>query len=253
MKKSKFTLDIETRLIKIAPKKSTFKFSDEYILGNNFKGTSKLRLLRVKIPKVRNFVGSHLTTKAQSFDPSLFSDMRNLWFESDIFEAKQVALFWLEKQTLEMLIKNKKEVLSWISEIDNWAHSDSYCSILAKLFEADQKGFLPTYIKWNKHQNPWYRRCSMVGTFYYSRSRKTHPSFKLAKQLVSPHLNAKEYYVQKAVGWTIREMYNVYPPETIKYIHNNIQEITPIAWVAASEKLPATVKKNLLQKRKSVR
>ncbi|HBH24113.1 MAG TPA: hypothetical protein DDY13_11910 [Cytophagales bacterium] len=27
-----------------------------------------------------------------------------------------------------------------------------------------------------------------------------------------------EYYVQKAVGWTLEELYNVYPVGTIKYL-----------------------------------
>lgn len=251
--KSAFTLDIESRLQKLAPKKPNLKFSDEYILGNNFKGSSKLKLLRIKIPVLRKFAASFLGTKEKSFDPSLLPEMKKLWFESDIFEAKHIPLYWLENQTLENLLHHQKEILSWVSEIDNWAHSDSFCSIMAKLFEADQKNLLPVYLKWNSHSNSWLRRCSMVGTFYYSRARKIQPSFKLAKKLVDPHFSAKEYYVQKAVGWTIREMYNVYPSETIGYIENNLHQITPVAWVAASEKLPLKIKKNLLTKRKNQR
>ncbi len=250
--KSSYTLEIETRLKKMAPKKPNLKFSDEYILGNNFKGSSSLKLLRIKIPDLRKFAAANLE-KAKPFDPSLLPEMKKLWFESDIFEAKHIPLYWLENQSVEMLLKNQKEILSWAGEIDNWAHSDSYCSTLSKLFEADQRSLLPAYLKWNSHNNSWLRRCSMVGTFYYSRSRKVQPSFKLAKQLVDPHFKAKEYYVQKAVGWTIREMYNVYPSETIGYIENNLHQISPIAWVAASEKLPVKIKKNLLTKRKQLR
>jgi 3-methyladenine DNA glycosylase AlkD len=253
MKKSEFTLGVEKRLLQIAPKKNDWKFSDEYILGNNFKGSSSLKLLRIKIPVLRQFAGNLFGTKERSFDPVLLPKMKKLWFESDIFEAKHIALYWLENQSVEMILKNKNEILTWVTAIDNWAHSDSYCSIIAKAFEADQKSLLPVYKQWNSHPNSWLRRCSMVGTFYYSRSRKVQPSFKLASQLVNPHFTAKEYYVQKAVGWTIREMYNVYPSETIKYIENNLSKITPIAWVAASEKLPAKIKKNLLLQRKNSR
>ena len=93
----------------------------------------------------------------------------------------------------------------------------------------------------------------MVSTFYYSRYRRKQPDFALAKGLVHPHLPAKEYYVQKGVGWTLREMYNVYPSETVKYIENNIDKISSIAWVAASEKLPPLIKQPLLKKRKAGR
>lgn len=251
--KSEFTLNIEAQLQKLAPKKMNSKFSDEYLLGNSSKGASKLTLLRIKIPVLRKFAETHLGPKEKSFDPALLPLMKRLWFESDVFEAKHIPLYWLEHQSIETLLKHQKIILSWASEIDNWAHSDSYCSIMAKLFEADQKSLLPVYLKWNSHGNSWLRRCSMVGTFYYSRSRKVQPSFKLAKRLVDPHFKAKEYYVQKAVGWTIREMYNVYPIETVKYIENNLHQISPVAWVAASEKLPSGTKKNLLIKRKQLR
>jgi 3-methyladenine DNA glycosylase AlkD len=118
------------------------------------------------------------------------------------------------------------------------------------MFEQSQNLLLPTYLKWNSHKNSWLRRCSMVGTFYYSHLRDKQPSFKLIKSLIDPHFTAPEYYVQKAVGWTIRELYNEYPGETIKYIENNLHQITPIAWVAASEKLKPNVKNILLKQRK---
>ena len=68
--------------------------------------------------------------------------------------------------------------------------------------------------------------------------------------MITPHLNAKEYYVQKGVGWTIRETYNVYPVETIKFIDDNIHKIHAHAWYASSEKLPRKLKDKLVEKRR---
>ncbi len=93
----------------------------------------------------------------------------------------------------------------------------------------------------------------MVGLFYYSRARTNQPSFILAKKLINPHFCAPEYYVQKALGWTIREMYNAYPSETIEYIKNNNHQLSSVAWVAASEKLPTKLKKSFLIKRRFLR
>ena len=48
-------------------------------------------------------------------------------------------------------------------------------------------------------------------------------------------------------------MYNVYPNETVAFIQKNIHQLTPISWVAASEKLPTKIKAPLLVKRKKFR
>lgn len=253
MKKSKFTIEVENKLIRAAPKKWTSRFKPEDFLKGNGMETSRLKFLNMSMPAVRHQLATLFSTKEKSFGPELFSDMQKLWYESDIFDAKTIAVYWLDKQKIEFLLKNYKKILAWANDIDNWAHSDGLCSIYAQMFEHSPRLILPTYLKWNRHKNSWLRRCSMVGVFYYSRSRKAHPSLALAKRLVSPHFTSQEYYVQKGVGWALREMYNVYPTETVRYIENKLPVITPIAWVAASEKLPGKIKENLLQKRKQNR
>ena len=253
MKKSAFTLKVENDLKKLSPKNYTGKFKPEdYVKGNGHE-LSKLKFLNLKMPVVRNYLDSLDQDKKSSRSPQHFKKMNQLWFESDIFDAKIIALYWLDHQSTDFLVKNQKQIFKWVHQIDNWAHSDAYCSALARIFEFDQKKALPTYLKWNKHQNSWLRRCSMVATFYYSYQRETQPSFELAKKLVSPHFKAKEYYVQKAVGWTLREMYNVYPEKTLYFIKRNNHHLSSIAWVAASEKLSAKTKRPLLEERKQLR
>lgn len=252
MQKSKFTLSIEKKLTLSAPKKFK-KFKPEDFLKGNGMETSNLKFLNHNMPTLRQELSTLFSTKEKSYSEDLYPIMEQLWFESDIFDAKMLAVYWLDKQKPEFLVKNSKAILNWAHAIDNWAHSDGLCAIFARMFEHSPQTVLPVYLKWNKHKNPWLRRCSMVGTFYYSRNRKKQPSFELAKKLITPHLVAKEYYVQKGVGWTIREMYNVYPNKSIKFIKDKNRFLTPIAWVAASEKLPAKIKKPLLLKRKEHR
>lgn len=253
MKKSKFTVEIENKLKAAAPKKWASRFKPEDFLKGNGMETSSLKFLNLSMPALRHQLATLFSTKTESYSPELFKDMQALWFESDIFDAKTFAIYWLDQQEPEFLLKNHKEVLKWAHEIDNWAHSDGLCSIFARMFDDSQNLLLPTYLKWNKHKNSWLRRCSMVGTFYYSRSRKNLPTFAQARKLVEPHFTAKEYYVQKGVGWTLREMYNVYPAETTRYIETKLPLITSIAWVAASEKMPKSKKSVLLKKRKQHR
>ncbi len=241
--KSAFTKQIEIQLRKMSPITNKKFFGQSYIGG----GESRLEYLNITVPNVRAMFADQ---KIQNLS---LSEIENLWFESNIYEVKSLALMWLEKQNADFLLKNIKKIFSWSVEIDNWALSDGYCGTLAKLFEADQKKLLPTYKKWNKHKNSWLRRISLVGLFYYSRSRKNLPSFNLAISMIKPHLLANEYYLQKGVGWTLRECYNVYPTETTDFIIKNLSLIHSDAWYAASEKMPLTLKKKLVLKRREHR
>lgn len=47
----------------------------------------------------------------------------------------------------------------------------------------------------------------------------------------------KEYYVQKGVGWTLREVYNVYPNETLTWLKQDIKLLSSIAFTIAIEKM----------------
>lgn len=252
MKKSPFTLSIEKRLQQAAPKKTGRFKAEDYIGGASGSGkeTSRLKFLNMTMPALRHQLTTLGTDKKDSHSEERFEDMQRLWFESDIFEAKSLAIYWLDRQRDEFLIRHHRQLLKWADHIDNWAHSDGLCSIYARMFDEAPERLMPTYRRWNSHRHSWLRRCSMVGVYYYSRQRRNHLGFAEACRLVSPHFEAPEYYVQKGVGWTIREMYNVYPAETVRYIKNNLHRLSPIAWVAASEKLPPAVKTPLLRQRK---
>ncbi len=240
-------LTAELRKLKAPPRSEIFN-GETYIGGGN----SKLIYLNLSIPEVRLVLKKNLPLFSESLKKQ-FTAFEKVWKNSRIFEVRMVALYWVEGLPDEQLVQFAPRLSKWADKIDNWADSDTLCGIYARIFEASPKSLLKTYKIWNKHKNPWLRRCSMVGLFYYSRSRKKQPSFKLAFSMVKPHLSAQEHYVQKAVGWTTREMYNVYPIETLKFITDNLSMIHPTAWYAASEKMPLSLKKKLVEKRRNLR
>ncbi len=243
MEKTSMTLQIERKLKKIRPMTAVKFFGESYIGGNE----SRLQYLNLKIPDVRTLFVS------EKISEWTFEDIENLWFSSNIFEVKTLAIIWLDKQSNEFLLNNIQKIFKWALHIDNWALSDGYCGILARAFEADSRKLLPTYKKWNRHKNPWLRRISIVGLFYYARARKVKPEFSLVISMVRPHLRAQEYYLQKGVGWTLRESYNVYPKETTEFIVTNLDQIHSDAWYAASEKMPTKLKQKLVLERRKQR
>jgi 3-methyladenine DNA glycosylase AlkD len=77
-----------------------------------------------------------------------------------------------------------------------------------------------------------------VSLIYYSSQREKVLPLKKILDLIQPQLEFDHYYVQKGVGWTLREAYNVYPEKTFALVKKNIGKISAHAFSAATEKMP---------------
>lgn len=176
-----------------------------------------------------------------------------IYKQSSIFEVKNLAFIFLDKHHKHISLKTQLKTLpQWVKQVDNWAHSDGLSKYLTRLLEdkSTHCEMLDILKNWNTSKNLWERRQSLVSLFYYARTKKEHISFELTQQLVYPLLKDKEYFVQKAVGWTLRESYNVYPKQTFIFIEENIRNITPVAFTTCLEKMTEKQKQLLKQKRR---
>lgn len=182
-----------------------------------------------------------------------FLILNTIYQQSDTFEAKNIAFIFLDKNHKHITLQTQLNILpKWVKHIDNWAHSDSLSKYLSKLVEDESTNekMLSIIKKWNSSKNLWERRQSLISLFYYARTKNKHVSFELTQELVSPLINDQEYYVQKAVGWTLRESFNVYPKQTYTFIEQNIKNISPTAFTTCLEKMTEKQKKALKEKRK---
>jgi len=178
-----------------------------------------------------------------------------IWKRSECFEVLNQCLFHFElkHKRIGLDLSDWKVLKTWGKKVDNWAHSDSLSSLYAILHENNPDILYPEFVKWNKKPNPWLRRLSIVSLYYYSAQRKNPLSFKKALPMVKNLLADDHLYVQKGVGWTLREMYNIYPVRTLRLIDIYVGLLHPAAWQAATEKLSAKDKALLKEKRRSLR
>jgi 3-methyladenine DNA glycosylase AlkD len=176
-----------------------------------------------------------------------------LFKTSAIYEVKNASLNILDVHYRQW---SKDELISvipsWVDHVDNWGHSDYLSKFYTRFLEEEKfrKIFLPILKEWNSHSDPWKRRQSMVALMYYARTRKNHLPFKTIISFVKPHLEAPEYFVQKGLGWTLRECYNVYPELTYSFIEASYHKISSTAFTAACEKMASHQKERLKRKRK---
>ncbi len=189
--------------------------------------------------------------KGFSFSGEPFAKQLSIWdyiWQTSIHSrARMHACFFLEQHV------NKRELhdaiwhtsASWQESVTGWGLCDTLAKINTKVLETYPDRVYKQLTQWNKDESLWKRRQSVVSVLYYSRTKKVFLTYKKIESLVKPLLRDKEYYVQKGVGWTLREMHTVYPADTMAFLAKEIRNIHPIAFTIAIEKLTANQKDTL--------
>lgn len=194
-----------------------------------------------------SFSFSHLSDEEQ------WKIWLKIWKATKIYDVKSIAQHWMFSRRLRPLrLKNHKDLFAMADDIDNWAHSDSLSSVLAEVLE-EKPALFSIYKKWNRSKNPWLRRQSLVGIYCYARMRKKHVPVSKSLPLVARLLDDPHFYVQRAVGWTLREIDRVDAKAQRAFVLKYLNKINSVAWFATSELYPGKLRKELVAKRKSAR
>lgn len=169
-----------------------------------------------------------------------------IWKNSNVFEEKSLALdFFNQKATLKEISKYWSIIKTWVQDVDNWAHSDGLSALYTQVLESDHQKYLPFFKELNNSKNPWERRQSIVGLYYYTRLRKKTLPAKVGLEFVKNLIDDKHIYVQKGVGWTLREIYQVDKKAQVDFVKRHIKKIAPAGYYATVEKYPLKLKQEI--------
>lgn len=159
----------------------------------------------------------------------------HIYQHAKLYESRHQAIYYYQYLSL-----NRSEfniVSRWITQCDSWEQSDDLSKIYAQVCEENPDWIMPVFARWNADNNAWKRRGSIVGLIEYAQKRKSVQPYEVLIQFVEPLLNDTDYYVQKGIGWTLREIYNLYPEQTWQFLKLHAGDIPPQGYYAATEKL----------------
>ncbi len=233
---------------------SLFSKYPEYIALDSFNLKSyigtQLHLKGLKIPDARKIFADGFSFSTLQLNKQIYI-WDYIWHQTDVFEIKSLALFFLDKNYSKVdALLLWDTIKQWTSSIDNWAHSDGLSKIYSHMLELIGKNVYTQLEKWNTSSNPWERRQSIVSLLYYRRNRKVFLAFEEYIILIDALLTDKDYYVQKGIGWTLRELLQQYESETFEYIMAHAHLITSTAYYATAEKMTNTQKEQFKLLRK---
>ena len=198
----------------------------------------------------------NLSKQPYSFSGKPLPEQLEIWS----YIWKNAPGFWVQIQAyllFEAHLKNKtfligswKTIKLWQKYVDSWGTCDGLSKIYTKVLEIIPDKVLNQLKLWNQSNNIWDKRQSVVSLLYFSRTKKVFLPYPTIIPFIDRLLTDPEHFVQKGVGWSLKELYNVYPTETLQYLNENITKIPAKVFSIATEKLKKADKEILKTKRK---
>ena len=178
----------------------------------------------VKSPARKN-VQRELKTHWKKFDNNdLFTYAEALWKRPQR-ELQYIALEVLGSRSkkLDEIFLDRIEVLildkSWWDTVDALAPN-----IAGSIFFRNPELRMQWVEKWNNSDNMWLNRSALIHQLRY----KYEVNLDLLFALVESHIGSKEFFINKASGWALRQASKFYPLEVKEFIanHPNLANLT---------------------------
>ncbi|GMQ49116.1 DNA alkylation repair protein [Vibrio sp. 10N] len=143
--------------------------------------------------------------------------------------AKVVDELWALPQreyqlvAVDLLIKQKKVLQeSFLEDVERWITTKSWWDtvdmlathIVASLFQRFPDQTACFILKWRQSDNIWLRRTAIL----YQLKFKQDTNESLLFEIISENQPNKEFFIQKAIGWSLREYSKTHSDAVIQFI-----------------------------------
>lgn len=147
---------------------------------------------------------------------------------------------------VDLLIKQKKVLSeSFLQHVERWITTKSWWDtvdmlathIVASLYQRFPTETACVIKQWRESNNIWLRRTAIL----YQLKFKQNTDEALLFDIIGENLDDKEFFVQKAIGWSLREYSKTEPAAVVQFIES--QKIEGLAkreglkWLKAKGKL----------------
>ena len=206
---------------------------------------SGLDFLGVRAPALRKVIKKGFSFYALP-DAQILQVWDHIWTRSTYSEVMVAAIEYYDLKARKQVDAQIWPVIKhWSARVENWGHADALGGLYSRILEQDHKPVYKQLKQWSVSPNEWLRRIALVSLIHYTGKNAVFLPPSQVLPLIDNCLLDDRYYVQKALGWVLREMGHVYPQEIRAYIEENICSLSAIAFSRAIERREAKVKKEL--------
>ena len=159
-------------------------------------------------------------------------DFIKICFKHDKRECQYMAAYYLKymkKFLVEEDIPKLKELVltkSW------WDTVDILDKVIGSIIY-NNKNLYPIILEWSKDDNIWLRRVAID----HQLLRKEHTDIQLLEKILINNLNHKEFFVNKAIGWALRDYSKTNPQWVRNFIEVHKENMASLSIREASKYL----------------
>ena len=89
-------------------------------------------------------------------------------------------------------------------------------------------------LAWSRCNDLWMRRTAILAQIAF----KEETDLDLLCRCIAPSLPSREFFLRKAIGWSLRQLSSVRPRDVVRYVKEHEAELSPLSRREALRKLP---------------
>jgi len=181
----------------------------------------------IQTPELRGICtrvfAAHPIETAANWQATCLHIWRDAQFREERYAAIGLTGFRLYRpfQTLEALPMYGEMIVTgaW------WDFVDTTSKRLGTLLSSYPDRMRTTMLKWSRCGNLWKRRSAILCQLGF----KGETDLDLLYACIQPSLSSKEFFLQKAIGWALRQYAWTDPREVVRYVREHGSELSPLS------------------------
>lgn len=176
---------------------------------------SPYKFFGVSVPIIDKIAKEFKNSNKDIYPEYIFGLTKRLW-GSECHEEKTLAIKILGYYPGYLNIDTLPMLEDMLEQSTGWDHVDGISiHLMGSILEKDKNAY--KYLKkWSKSDNFWMRRASLISQILLFRDGRGDCKlfFEFAERMISE----KEFFIRKAIGWTLREMSKTNPDEVFGFL-----------------------------------
>jgi hypothetical protein len=165
---------------------------------------SNLKFFAVRVPRLRQMI--ELEFRFDKYSPIEWIERWDRVFHHSLYyEPISLGLLFYQVPDRTRVCGFIDSSTTWASKIENWGHCDLLGSAMSA-YGTHSWANLETYMmEWSRSESIWLRRLSLVSLVRYVGKSSTYLPFSTVASFIEPHLDTRDKYISRPVGWVLRE------------------------------------------------
>lgn len=209
---------------------------------------SPYECLGVGLPRMRTLIREFGKRNKELSREEVLALSERLW-TGKYHQEKTLAIMLLEEYSQFLDMEIMPLLKRMLEESTGWDHVDAISIHLVGAILGKEKDAFQCLKKWAVSGNFWMRRASLISQILLLRKGEGRPElfFRLSEAM----LQEKEFFIRKAIGWTIREMSKPDPKAAFNFLMRIKGRASGLTIREGAKRLPEKMKKMVLRKEES--